>query len=169
MRTALDAPFDDLDGPEKNFVANIREHGWFRTSVFQEEGHVGFSYTTGLWLTLGFPEIIVFSLPSETAHAILWDVFREVKGGTKPPIGRRAEVFADRDGVFFPVSRDHYREHLGWSRWFYAGDEFPCLQLVWPDTHGVFPWQPSAEERFRNSQPDLSPRGWAVEFNDAGR
>jgi hypothetical protein len=168
MRTALDAPLDALDDHEKDFVSNIREHGWFRTSVFAEDGHVGFSYTTGLWLTLGFPEIIVFSLKTETAHSILWDVFRDVKSGKRPPIGKPTDIFANMDGVLFPVDHEHYAEHLGWSRWFYGGDDFPCLQLVWPDTRGVFPWQPGAEERFREDQPDLTTKGWAAEFNSAG-
>ena len=168
MRTALDAQSDALDDQEKKFVLNIREHGWFRTNVFAEEGHAGFSYTTGFWCTLGFPEIIVFSLKSETAHAVLWDVFRDVKAGKKPPTRKRTDVFGNMDGVLFSVSSEKYAEYLGWSRWFYGGDEFPCLQLVWPDTHGIFPWQKGAEERFRGDHPDLTTKGWAAEFEDAG-
>ncbi|HEY1605029.1 MAG TPA: DUF4262 domain-containing protein [Allosphingosinicella sp.] len=30
---------------------------------------------------------------------------------------------------------------LGWSRWFYGGDVFPYLRLVWPDRVGLFPWE----------------------------
>jgi hypothetical protein len=168
MRTALDAQIDTLDSHEKNFVSKIREHGWFRTSVSADEGHVGFSYSTGLWFTLGFPEIIVFSLKAETAHSVLWNVFREVRAGKKPPVGRPTAVFANMNGVFFSVSREHYAEHFGWSRWFYGSDDFPCLQLVWPDTHGVFPWQAGAEEHFRQSQPDLTAASWAAEFECAG-
>ena len=39
MLTALDAPPDRLDENEQSFVANIREHGWFRTSVFADGVH----------------------------------------------------------------------------------------------------------------------------------
>jgi hypothetical protein len=26
------------------------------------------------------------------------------------------------EAVFPPVTKQHYRDYLGWSRWFYAGD-----------------------------------------------
>lgn len=168
MLTALDAQSDRLDDHEKKFVSMIRKHGWLGTNVFAEKGRLGFSYTTGFWWTLGFPEVIVFSLKAETAHAVLWDVFRRVQAGEKLPIGKPTDVFVNTDGVYFPVSRKHYAEHLGWSRWFYGGDDFPCLQLVWPDTHGVFPWQAGADERFRDEQPDLTVNGWAAEFECGG-
>jgi uncharacterized protein DUF4262 len=160
MRTALDAPDESLDVHEKKFVANIREHGWFRTNVLADGANAGFSYTTGFWLTLGFPDIIVFSLPSETAHAVFWDIFRDVRAGKTPPVGQPADLFANMEGFLFPVGLHHYAEHLGWSRWFYGSDDFPCLQLVWPDTKGVFPWQPGADEGVAKFQPDLTANGW---------
>jgi hypothetical protein len=45
------APNEALDKSEQNFVANVREHGWFRTDIFEEEGHPGFSYSTGFWVS----------------------------------------------------------------------------------------------------------------------
>jgi hypothetical protein len=110
---------------------------------------------------LGFPEIILFSLQQQTAHDVLWDVFRDVKGGRKISPGANVpEVFGNGGAYFFPVGKQHYRDLLGWSRWFYGGDDFPCLQLVWADTKGVFPWQSGFEDRFKGDQPDLSAEGW---------
>ena len=161
MQTALDVPASELDVHEKNFVANIRAHGWFDNGVMADDEGPGFSYTTGFWITLGFPEIIVFSLKQEIAHDILWDVFREAKSGRQISPGKYADnIFANGGAYFFPVAKQHYYDYLGWSRWFYRGDDFPCLQLVWPDTREAFPWQSGFEDRFRNDQPDLSPDGW---------
>jgi Domain of unknown function (DUF4262) len=163
MLTALDARADALDSHEQDFVAQIREHGWFRTNVFADEERPGFSYTTGFWLTTGFPEIIVFSLKTETAHSILWDLFREVHSGKIPAIGRAvSDIFGNTNAALIPCAKKHYRDYLGWSRWFYAGDEFDCLQLVWPDKAGIFPWQPNFDEDFRNAQPDLTEAGWVA-------
>ena len=161
MRTALDSPASTLDADEADFVANIRTHGWFGTSVLADDEGPGFTYTTGFWVGLGFPEIILFSLGSEISHDVLWDVYREVKGGRQIPAGPFVpDVFANGGAYFFPVGKQHYRDHLGWSRWFYDGDDFPCLQLVWGDTKGMFPWQPEFEGRFKSKQPDLSAEGW---------
>jgi hypothetical protein len=161
MLTALDAPQEKLDDHERNFVAHVREHGWFRTNVFEDGDGPGFSYTTGLWYGLNAPEIIVFSLRSEIAHDVLWDVYRDAAAGTEFPAGRRlSSVFANNEAVFLPVSKDFYADYLGWSRWFYGGDDWPCLQLVWPDKQGAFPWEAAYEERLANSQPNLTGKPW---------
>ena len=161
MLTALDAPLEKLDAQERNFVAQVREHGWFRTSVFEDEEGPGFSYTTGFWVHHQAPEIIVFSLKPDIAHAVLWDIYRDVSAGASLQVGQRlSNVFANIEAVLLPVSKRFSREHLGWDRWFYAGDDWPCVQLVWPDSNGAFPWEPSYEERFLNSQPNLTGADW---------
>ncbi len=161
MLTALDTDDSALDEHERDFVAKIREHGWFRTSVLAEGEEAAFSYTTGLWTTLGHPEVIVFGLKSDTAHSVLWDIFRDVKDGKALSAGMRLpDVFGNTDAYLFKVATTHYPEYLGWNRWFYRGDDFPCLQLVWPDRNKVFPWQDGFQGEFRGVQPDLSVQGW---------
>jgi len=167
MHTALDADPSRLDEDEKKFVANVKEHGWFRTGVFAEEGLAGFSYTTGFWLSVQMPEIIIFSIKDSVAHDVLWDLFRDGKSGLKHPVSARTDqVFANLPAYLFPVAKKHYREHLGWSRWFYGNDEFPCLQLVWSDPKGLFPWEQGFDEKFRADQPDLTEHGWLNSLAD---
>jgi hypothetical protein len=48
-----------------------------------------------------------------------------------------------------------YREHVGYSMWFYGGPEFPLLQVVWPDKHGRFPGDPGALAAIATQQPLL--------------
>lgn len=167
MLTALDAPESALDEHERRFVANIRKHGWIRTSVFGEEGNPAFAYTTGFWVTAQAPELVIFSMKDELAHDVFWDMFRTSKSGLTYPIARRTnDVFANLPAYLFPVAKRHYREHLGWNRWFYAGDDFPCLQLVWSDRDGVFPWEAGFDETFRQDQPDLTESGWSASLAD---
>ena len=161
MRSALDVPEESLDPLERNFVDNIRQHGWFDTHVFGEGALPSFSYTTGFCITLGFPEVIVFSLPKKTAHSILWGIYRDIKAGILPPTGTRVpNILGNADAVIIPCAKSQYSEYLAWSRWFYGGDGFDCVQLVWPDPAGRFPWEPSFDDRFHNHQPDLTESGW---------
>ena len=161
MNTALDVPLDRLDPNERKFVAAIREHGWFAIHVQEEEGLPGFSYTSGFWLRFGQPEIIVFALPRATIHDILWTRFRDLEAEVRPPQALPVPgVLGNLDAAFFPVAKRHHAEHLGWSRWFYGGDDFPCLQLVWPDRSNRFPWEPGFDPSMLASQPDLSEQGW---------
>ena len=161
MRTALDVSEANFDVTEKQFVANVREHGWFRTSVAADEHGPSFSYTTGFWQGVQKPELIISGLNHETAHQILWDIYTDAKAGKSLPIGVPvAEVFGNHAAYIFPVAKRFYSEYLGWSLWFYCGDNFDCLQIVWPDREGIFPWQDGYDPSFADDQPDLTENGW---------
>lgn len=167
MRTPLDVPPDALDEGEQSFVAKVREHGWFRTSVSGDDEGPGFSFTTGFWVNANHPEVIIFSTKDEIAHDVFWDLFRDAKSGQPLPLGKRTDaVFANLPAYAFLVAKQHYRSFLGWSRWFYGGDDFPCLQIVWPDRTGRFPWESGFDTAFSADQPDLTDRGWVNEITD---
>jgi len=161
MFTALDAPPDRLDKHEQNFVEQIRNHGWFDMHVMPDGDKPGFSYTTGFWLKFRFPEVILFAMRRETAHDTLWTIYHELNAGRRLPVGEpTGEIFRNASAVLLPVSLQHYRSHLGWSRWFYGNDEFECLQLVYPDPSGHFPWSTETSNDFRAAQPDLTEGNW---------
>ena len=161
MRTALDARREDLDDDEREFVDAIREDGWFRTGVLGEGKHPAFSYTTGFWLKFQAPEVLIHSLRDDIAHDVLWDIFRDLQSGWRPALGQPTDgVLGNLRVCFFRVDRRRYDDHLGWSRWFYRGGDFECVQLVWPDRGGAFPWQDGFDPKFRNDQVDLSVGGW---------
>ena len=161
MRTALDAHDDALDDHERAFVASVREHGWFRTGVFAKDDNPAFSYTTGFCVNAHRPELLIFSIKVEIALDIFWALFRDAKLGVSLPFGEPLDnVFGNGPAFAFPIAKRFYREHLGWSSWFYGGDDFQCLQIVWPDRDQLFPWQPGFDEGLAGVQPDLSENGW---------
>jgi hypothetical protein len=162
MLTALDVAPAELDPHEQNFVEQIRKHGWFGTHVAPDDKGPGFSYTTGFWLKFNFPELIVFSLKRSVAHDTFWHAYRELGTGRHFAIGEPLdEIFRGFAAVLLPVSLQHYRSYLGWSRWFYGNDDFHCLQLVFPDSAGQFPWSPTVSKSFQTAQPDLTSGNWS--------
>lgn len=161
MRTALDASRDALNSYERDFVDNVRKHGWFNTSVSGDEQGPGFSHSTGYWLTTKQPEVVIFGLPSKTAHDIFWDLFRDARDGHPLKLSTRTDrVFGNLPAYVFPVAKRFYTEYLGSSLWFYGKDDFPCLQIVWPDRAGLFPWEIGFDPAFADDQPDLTENGW---------
>ncbi|PTQ07303.1 hypothetical protein CLG96_17250 [Sphingomonas oleivorans] len=164
MRTALQFPADTFDKAEHDFLSVVRDHGWFHTRVFDEKGESpDFSYSTGFTVNHGYPEIILFSLSKDVSHSILWDFWREIEAGHRPPVGSKVGgIFGNADAVLLPVAKSAYHEHLGWNRWFYGGDDFDCLQLIWPDRGGKFPWEEGFDSKFADSQPDLTEGGWKL-------
>nr|WP_321359213.1 DUF4262 domain-containing protein [uncultured Hyphomonas sp.] len=167
MRTALDAPPNTLDEHERSFVELLKKHGWFRTSVLEDEEGPGFSYTTGFWISTGRPELVMFGMMVETVHEVFWSLFRDAQSGLNLAVGKRTDaVFANLPAYAFLIAKQHYPQFLGWNRWFYLGDDVPCLQIVWPDREGVFPWEPGFSDEFRDKQVDLTERGWINEVLD---
>ena len=159
--TALDSPINSLDEAEQSFVGKIREHGWFRTSIISDDEGPGFSFTTGMWVSAQQPEFVIFSMKNEIAHNVFWDLFRDANNGKALETGRRlSDVFGNASAYAFPVAKRHYASYLGWSCWFYGGENFPCLQIVWPDRAGLFPWELGFDRSFIGDQPDLSENGW---------
>jgi hypothetical protein len=161
MHTALDTSSDAFDSAERSFVASIREHGWFGSAVMPDTAGPSFSFTTGFWVNAQKPELIVFGMRNEIAHQIFWDLFRDAQAGKDLPVGvRTGEVFSNFAAYVFPVARRHYPLYFGWSRWFYAGDDFPCLQIVWPDRGRLFPWEAGFDPALAGNQIDLTEYGW---------
>jgi len=161
MLTALDSDEDKLDEAELRFVSSIREHGWFNTHILASEEGPQFNFTTGFQVNLGVPEVILFGFREQVAHNVLWNFYRDLKAGKRYETGQPYPDFLEGFDVCFQlVDKSQYHEHLGWSRWFYAGDDFDCWQLIWPDKQGKFPWEIGFNSNLLNLQPDLSAGHW---------
>ncbi|WP_234338287.1 DUF4262 domain-containing protein [Streptomyces sp. NRRL F-5727] len=53
------------------------------------------------------------------------------------------------------VDRGWYRTFFGRAIGFYRRPPLPVLQVAWPDVNGRFHWDEQADERHRESQPQL--------------
>ncbi len=160
---ALDRPIESFNDYEKKLVANVREHGWQGTNVFADpdEGKPGFCYSIGFWRMASIPEILITGLPVDVGHGVLRCIHEMAAEGFVPPVGVPVSgLLTGHDCLFFPITPQAYREYPLSANWFYGNKDYPCLQLVWPDLAGVFPWQSGFADRFIGDQPDLSPDGW---------
>ena len=136
-------------------VAKVRRYGWQTTSVEgQDGGDPSFSYTTGFWLTVDQPEVIVFDFPPQLSHDVFGQMMKRARGGSRFPTGTPLDgVLSDERLYLFPVKREARVKYLRSSDWFYKGGEFPVVQLAWPDAGGKFPWEEGSTKRSGASSP----------------
>lgn len=164
IETVLDNPSADLRDYEVELIDRVREFGWQTTSVLGGE-EPAFSYTTGFWLTLNRPEVLVFDFPPQLAHDVFGQMMRELRSGRELPTGEPLPgILAGEDVYLVQVKPAAAAEYLLSSCWFYRRTQFPTVQLVWSDKQGRFPWQDGFDEALASRQPDLSEAGWPAQL-----
>ena len=149
---------EGLPPTDAKFLANIEEHGWAIMKVAPRVGEQGdcFAYSTGLHFRFRQPEILIFGLSLETMHSIINIIGNQMKGGVIfVPNQGYPDILGEYSCHFKLVDRSQYKEHLGFSNWFYEGYGYPSLQCFWPDRNGCFPWQSECNPDVRKRQPFL--------------
>ncbi len=162
LYTAIDDTQENHNSYEIDLLRQVKENGWRSTHVSgSDDGSPSFTYTTGFWLSLRRPEIILFDFPPALAHNVLGQIYRILGGGEDLQTNVPLEGILSGETVyFFPVKPEKIAEYLLSSTWFYKNDGFPCLQLVWPDQAGNFPWQSDFDAKLLRLQPDITENGW---------
>ena len=122
----------ELNQFEQNILSNVNKHGWHGLHVFDpEETSPNFSYSVGFPETLGAPEFIVFGLPHDLTHQMLWEVFKQIKAGAEPTHGRRwSDLLEGFDCISLTANHDSlFTEYLISSHWYWrhsGRDGSPC-------------------------------------------
>jgi hypothetical protein len=152
------APAVDEADRERKLTSDVEQHGWHVILIPEGDEGPAFAYSIGLHRTFNHPEVVVFGLDLEMMHRVVNLVGEAVRRGRRFSDGDSASGFLEGYDVrFLAVARGHYREHFGYARWFYDGDDFPVLQCLWPDRLGRFPSDPDSSEGLRSRQPLLVP------------
>jgi len=142
------------DPRDQKLFDDIDRYGWHCLHVLEEGEQKPFSFTIGLHATLGHPEVLVYGLPRQTAHAILAIVADAAKAGKPIDASRPTDDLLDGYAcVLVPIAPDQYEEHLGTAIWYYEHQPFPALQIVWPNRDGIYPWHEDASASFKDAQP----------------
>lgn len=138
---------------EKQIVANVDEFGWHGTSVApttnSDDSQEWWTYSTGLTKSHGWPELIIFGLNSDDAHAILWAAIRECEArDVVPQAGLRLKNTLSGYDAVLVDGRAIPDSYLNSARWFARHHKLAppeVLQLLWPDDHGLFPFDEGCE------------------------
>ena len=137
----------------------IAATGWYCLQVAGTDEDSGglsdFAYTAGLRETFaGHPDLIVFDRDLEAAYAILASVVDELRTGRRLRRGDRSTAVLEGSEVLFcGVPATARTSLMTYTDWLYDREPFEALQVIWPDTEDLWPW----EEGSRGSyQPFLA-------------
>jgi hypothetical protein len=138
-----------MDDNEKRALQDIEEYGCHILHVLEEGEYPRFSYSIGIQKSTGQPEIIVTGLKREFAHTLINNYNNRVKSGEVFEINSCYSGFLGNCDVTFKlVDKKHYPEYFGWAKWLYKEDNFNVLQLIYPSTSGVWPWDKNAPDDY---------------------
>ena len=145
-----------MDEYEQKAIDDIEKYGCHILHVMEEDDLPRFSYSIGIEKTTGKPDLIIIGLKQEIAHWMINEYNNRVKEGEAFLPGEFYEGYLDGFNIsFLEVSKEHYKEYFGWGLWYNNGDNFNMLQLVYPSTSGVWPWDEGVSEDFLWFQPLL--------------
>lgn len=137
-------------------AAQIGEHGWAVSGVYDEDQAPPWAYSVGMWLTCQSAELVICGIPAKHAAAIINAIGSRIADGDEIGAG---DVLSD----VCPAPLAIRQVDLSWrtTSLFAASDEFygfvrpPYLQVVWADKNGRFPWEPGFQSGFQRMQPLL--------------
>ena len=137
---------------EEIIKQHIKEFGWHFLFVFDPEGEsVDFAYSIGFEETYNQPEVIIFGLKKDTAHAILSDIALDLKNGT---ILKQEQKLSEVIGggleiMFKPVNKSAFSKYLGTAVNYY-NKPFRASVMFWPDTSNILPTEQNCELTVQN-------------------
>src|SRR5262245_13909926 len=143
-------------GDDQKVLNDVTQHGWHVVNVFDSEDIPGWAFSIGLFHTFRHPEIIVFGLNPDLMQSIINSVGDGIRSGTRYEVGKLyPDLIEAYSCVFKDVNQIWYGPFLGYATWFYKGTEFPALQCIWPDKHGLYPWEQGFRTDWLWAQPLL--------------
>ncbi|MGW2017846.1 DUF4262 domain-containing protein [Streptomyces sp. NPDC001927] len=147
---------DEADRADLTIIGDVRQHGWHVVMVPEDEIGPGFAYTIGLTHTHAAPELAMFGADIHAMHRMLNRLGEQAAAGAVLADGQRHPDVADGHHVALrQVDLRWYRTFFGRAIRFYRRLPFPVLQVAWTGPDDRFHWEEQAQERHRESQPQL--------------
>lgn len=146
-----------MDEYEQKALDDIKKYGCHILHVMEDEKNPRFTYSIGIEKSTNQPDLIIYGLKNDIAQWMINEYKNRIKAGEVfEPFNQYGGFLDGFDVVFIEVGKRHYKEHFGWGNWYNKGSNFKMLQLVFPSTSGVWPWDEDAPEDFTWHQPLLS-------------
>ena len=147
---------DDLSERDARLLQTLEQWGWFVTKVGGTDSEPPFAYSMGLYENFKHPEIILFGLDFEVMHRLINGAAKRIQQGQRYAERHRYDdLIEGYPCEFHKVNPSRYDGLLNYAIWYYRGEAFPALQLIWPDSAGLFPWEDGFAESVRKKQPIL--------------
>jgi hypothetical protein len=156
--------FRDFEWPkaeqeaDETLIRHILERGCHILTGGGDKEDPPYAFSVGLSLNYSQAEIIVFGMaPLQAARAIDTVCSRATFGKKFIDGDISSEVIRGSKVCFVEVSPEVYGKYMGAALWFYQNwpEPFPCLQLVWSDSEGRFPWEAGFDAALKKEQPIL--------------
>lgn len=145
-----------MDKREEKALKDIDEYGCHILHVMGDEENPRFSYSIGIFKRTRHPEIIVTGVKQELANWLINEYNERIKAGETFDSNVFYKDFLENfDVTFKEVELKHYSEYFGWGNWYYKGNDFKALQLIYPSTNGIWPWDSKAKDEFTWFIPKL--------------
>ena len=144
------------DKADETIVHNVRKHGCHIVGIW--DGEPRYSFSVGLWLNFGQAELVIFGLEGRDAAGVINNVRDCAAAGRGYAAGDVCDdLLVDTRVCFVEVPLRLYDKYLGTAIWFYQKSPrpFPCLQMVWSDGKGRFPWESGYDLSLKQYQPVL--------------
>jgi len=137
---------------------DVATFGWHVVAVkVDETADDIFAFTVGLFQTYEHPELVIVGLPMKAAHGILSTCVARIDEGKSFENGQSRSDILDRfTAAVVEVHKSYYAEYLGSGIGFYESEDFPALQIVWPDRNNLLPWQAGYDDASFGHQTVLS-------------
>lgn len=147
---------DRLGNADLRTIVHIQQYGWSVVLVAADERGPGWAFTIGLWHSHRVPELTMFGLEPYDMQSCLNDLAERAADGQRlRPHQRWPDAVGHRPVVLEPVDPGWHRAFFSMAVGFYRRPGLPLLQVLWPDSEGLYPWQPGSDPRFRDAQPWL--------------
>lgn len=153
-----------LNDDEQAILNDIEDYGWHSVGVFDPDSDwPNFLYSVGFTQTLNAPEFIVYGLPHDVMHHMLWEVFRQIQNGADVKDGSEWPELLSGDYICISknVPNDQIEEaEITSANWYWRHQgrtgAAPLCQLVWPATKTFhYPWQKDCPADVIQAQPLL--------------
>ena len=146
-----------MDEQDRKIQEDIEQYGCSVMHIAAEDELPPFAFSVGITKSSNRPEVIVVGLKQPMAHYVVNEYNRRMRGGESLIPGNKYAGFIESFEVLATsVHASNYDEYLGYNLWLYQGPNFSVIQLVYPNTSGVWPWEKPDGDWFRTWQPLLS-------------
>lgn len=147
----------ELTANDRRVARDVKRYGCHVVSVFDPRGRLPhFSYSIGIQDSSGAPDVIVIGLRPELGGFVVNEYNRQIRKGRRFKRGRRYPGFLRGFSVYFePARKERYRRYVYGCARYYDGRDYSIVQLIFPSTKGVWPWNKSASKWLVRNQPML--------------